>query len=192
MKNMFTNSITGLSALALLSCHHPQIAAPQDQFMQNLQELCGKAFAGTLVSTDAADDDLAGQPMVMHIRSCTDTEIQIPFYVGDDRSRTWILTKTDEGLRLKHRHNHEDGTADGVSMYGGNTTHTGSTTAQEFPVDQESVDMFVKEGLNVSVTNIWSVKLTDTLYTYEMRRKGRLFRVEFDLSKAVPTPQKPW
>ncbi len=191
MKTIFTYSISGLSAFVLLSCS-ANTTAPQDQFMQNLQDLCGKAFAGKLVSTDAADDDLAGQPMVMHIRSCTDTEIQIPFYVGDDRSRTWILTKTDAGLRLKHRHNHEDGTADGVSMYGGNTTHAGSITVQEFPVDQESVDMFVKEGLNVSVTNIWSVQLTDTLYTYEMRRKGRLFRVEFDLSKAVPTPQKPW
>ncbi len=191
MKTIFTYSISGLSAFVLLSCS-ANTTAPQDQFMQNLQDLCGKAFAGKLVSTDAADDDLAGQPMVMHIRSCTDTEIQIPFYVGDDRSRTWILTKTDAGLRLKHRHNHEDGKADGVSMYGGNTTHAGSITVQEFPVDQESVDMFVKEGLNVSVTNIWSVQLTDTLYTYEMRRKGRLFRVEFDLSKAVPTPQKPW
>ena len=40
--------------------------------------------------------------------------------VGEDRSRTWIVSVLSDGrLRLKHDHRHEDGEPDAITMYGG-------------------------------------------------------------------------
>ena len=30
----------------------------------------------------------------MHVRDCSERELRIPFHVGDDRSRTWVVTRT--------------------------------------------------------------------------------------------------
>ena len=39
----------------------------------------------------------------MHVRSCTPTEIRVPFHVGEDRSRTWVITRTDGGASAEAR-----------------------------------------------------------------------------------------
>lgn len=178
-----------ISTIALSACMSTN---PQDQFMDNVRALCGKSFAGTLVSTDESDQKLAAQPMVMHVASCESEEIRIPFNIGDNRSRTWVISKTTSGLRLKHQHNHKDGHADKVTQYGGDTIDMGTASRQEFPVDQYSKDMFVQEGLNVSVTNIWAIDITPTVFAYELRRENRHFRVEFDVAHEVDTPEKSW
>ena len=179
------------SALALMACQ-PQAATPQDAFFGALSQYCGKAYAGKLVSTDAVDADFAPKKMVMHVRECSDTTIRIPFHVEDDHSRTWVISKTDNGLRLKHDHRHEDGSEDAVTQYGGDTANAGTAARQEFPVDQFSIDMFKKEGLEASIVNIWAVEVTGTIYAYELRRPNRHFRVEFDMTKPVETPPAPW
>ena len=171
--------------------------APQDAFVANLRALCGQAFAGT-VETDVpaapGNDAFAGQPLVMHVRQCDEEELRIPFHVGEDRSRTWVLTRTGAGLRLKHDHRHADGSPDAVTLYGGDTADAGSDLRQEFPVDAESVAMFEREGLSASVSNTWAMELVPgERFTYELSRPGgRLFRVAFDLSAPVPAPPPPW
>ena len=139
--------------------------------------------------------------MVMHVRECSSSEIHVPFHVGKkdggwDRSRTWVITRTAGGLRLKHDHRHEDGTSDKLTMYGGETTMSGTGSRQEFAVDAESIALFNREGLPKSVTNIWAVEVGDSnAFAYELRRTGenaRFFRVEFELTKAVETPPPPW
>ena len=74
-----------------------------DAFFNSIKALCGKAFQGK-VSKDNVGNTFGDAELVMHVRKCTDSEIQIPFHVGDDASRTWILTKTGSGLMLKHDH----------------------------------------------------------------------------------------
>ncbi len=188
--------ILGLSALAVTACS--QADNPQEAFMDNLQEHCGKAYAGKLISTDAADADMAGLPMVMHMRECSDDEVKISFNVDDDRSRTWVITDTGQGMRLKHDHRHEDGVEDKVTQYGGDTDNPGSAMRQDFPVDQFSIDMFNQTGLEVSTTNVWAFYFGDDTLTYEMTRpykvepKIRLFRVEFDLSEEIDVPKASW
>lgn len=167
-------------------------APPQDAFFARLASLCGKAFAGRLVTTDPADNDMAGQAMVMHVRSCEPDEIRIPFHVGENRSRTWVVTRTASGLRLKHDHRHADGAPDEVTMYGGDTATAGGSTRQEFPVDAESIAMFKANGLERSITNVWALEADEKIFAYELRRANRHFRVEFDLTKEVPEPPAPW
>lgn len=180
--------------LALLAActHTPQARSPQDTFLANLRALCGKAFEGKLVSADKADATMAKERLVMHVRECSDDGVRVPFHVGDNRSRTWVVTRTATGLRLKHDHRHEDGSEDKVTQYGGDTATEGTAQRQEFPVDAFSIAMFERENLKASVTNTWAIEVTTTLFAYELRRANRFFRVEFDTTRAVTVPPPPW
>lgn len=180
--------------LLVLACSSETAPAgtPADVFMSNLSGHCGNAYAGRMVSTDEADADFATQEMVMHVRTCAKDQIRVPFHVGDDRSRTWVITRTEDGLRLKHDHRHEDGEEDVITQYGGDAARIDDAARIEFPVDQDSIDLFNREGLTASVTNVWALELTDDIFAYELRRANRYFRVEFDLSTPVDTPPAPW
>ena len=189
-----------LAAILLAGCATtPTNENRQDAFFGALAARCGKAYAGRLASDQEADAEMRGKAMVMHIRHCTPDRIEIPFHIdglgpdgGWDRSRTWIVSRTATGLRLKHDHRHADGTPDDVTLYGGDTADTGSATRQTFPVDAESIAMFERTGRGVSTTNIWSVETSDTGFTYGLDRQGRHFRVAFDYAKPVAPPPAPW
>ena len=83
-----------------------------------------------------ADSAFRRNTSVMHVRQCSDREIRIPFHVGENRSRTWVVTRTPQGLRLKHDHRHEDGTEDRVTQYGGDTRMTADAPRLEPPYDR--------------------------------------------------------
>lgn len=175
----------------------PVATAPVDAFLANLRPYCGQAFAGRITANEPPPetaDPFDGKTLVMHVRECEDNVLRIPFHVGDDHSRTWVLTRTADGLRLKHDHRHADGSDDAVTMYGGDTLAPGTAARQEFPVDAESITLFEKNGLGVSVTNVWAMEIEPgRRFVYELGRPGRLFRVEFDLTApVVPLPPAPW
>jgi hypothetical protein len=170
---------------------------PADVFYQRIKNMCGQAFAGRIIANTPASstpDPFEGKALVMHVRGCGEKELRVPFHVGDDHSRTWVITRTDSGLRLKHDHRHEDGTPDKSTMYGGDTRNAGTAQRQEFPVDAHSVAMFQQQGMNASVTNTWAMEIVPgNTFLYELSRPGgRLFQVEFDLSKPVELPPAPW
>lgn len=161
-------------------------ATAQDAFFANLTELCGQRFEGKVVTTEAADSDFAGKRLLMHVRDCSADEIRIPFWVGEDRSRTWVVTRTESGLRLKHDHRQPDGKADPLHWYGGDTANEGTAERQEFPVDQESIDLFNANDASVSTTNVWAMEIhPQKTFSYELRRPNRHFQVDFDLTKPV-------
>ena len=194
------HALSLLAAAMLAGCAAtPAAADPQHDFFAALSAHCGKAYAGRLASDQEADADMRGKAMIVHFRTCTPGRLEIPFHIeglaedgGWDRSRTWIITRTDSGLRLKHDHRHADGSKDELTMYGGDTAAPGSAARQEFPVDAESIAMFTRTGRSVSNSNIWAVETTGTGYTYELRREGRLFRVAFDYDRPVTPPPAPW
>lgn len=174
-------------------------SAPADAFLAALASHCGQAFAGRIVANEPAStepDAFEGKDLVMHVRCCDDParELRVPFHVGEDHSRTWVLTRTDGGLRLKHDHRHEDGSPDEQTMYGGETTTAGTAVRQEFPVDAESIELFGRTGADVSTTNTWAMEIEPgSRFLYELSRPGgRMFQVEFDLATPVAEPPTPW
>jgi hypothetical protein len=182
-----------LLATALSGCaQHAAPVAPAGALMARIASLCGKAFAGRVVTTDPADVAFASKPLVMHVASCAPGRIGVPFHAGTDRSRTWVLTRTAGGLSLKHDHRHADGTPDKLTMYGGDTIAPGTPTRQEFPADAESIALFRALGAERSVTNVWAIEADARIFAYELRRPGRHFRVEFDLTRPVEVPPLPW
>jgi hypothetical protein len=186
MKHIVTLAVAA-AAIALSSCATtPRASAQQDAFFANLTTLCGQRFEGKVVTTDAADAGFASERLLMHVRDCSTQEIRIPFWVGDDRSRTWVVTRTSEGLTLKHDHRDPEGNPDGLHWYGGDTTGTGTATRQEFPVDDFSIELFNAGNAAVSTTNVWAIDVQPgSLFAYELRRTNRHFRVEFDVTKPV-------
>jgi hypothetical protein len=159
-------------------------------FWNSLKKLCGKAYEGKVIAAPADDTTFKDKELVMHVRACEENRIRIPFVVGTDRSRTWILTRKKGRILLKHDHRHEDGKPDKVTQYGGWTTNSGLATRQVFPADQETVDIIPAAG-----PNVWWIEIVDGQYfSYNLRRMGseRYFSIRFDVTKEVKAPEAPW
>ena len=76
---------------------------PSEKFWTQLEAHCGKAYAGQIVSGAVEGDGFTGKKLVMHVRACETNDIRIPFFVGDDKSRTWVLhMNSDNIISLKH------------------------------------------------------------------------------------------
>ena len=108
----------------------------RERFFEALAGWCGATFEGQ--SSFPPEGPFAGQLLVATIAECSENELRVPFAVGEDHSRTWIITRGSEGLLLKHDHRHEDGTPDEITMYGGWATGEGSALSQSFAADEHT------------------------------------------------------
>ena len=182
--------VAALFALLFMACSRAPVPepVPPPPLWSALQPLCGQAFEGRMTEgTAPSDAEIGAQRLVMHVRSCTADEIRIPFHVGENRSRTWVLTRTGSRLRLKHDHRHEDGSEDAVTQYGGDATDV-SRLSVDFPADAHTASL-----IPAAATNIWTLAVDPgRTFTYALRREGRRFRVEFDLTRPVAAPPAPW
>ena len=183
-----------LASTAALARPAPLVSIPShDSFFNSIAAHCGKAFEGKVTVDNATGpSSFADKKLVMHVRKCNERELQVPFHVGDDASRTWIITKTGSGLSLKHDHRHKDGSDDVSTMYGGHTVDAGFANMQSFPADQYSKELFVSQGIPQSVGNTWQMYIYPEQFTYRLIRQGREFRVDFDLTKPITPPAAPW
>ncbi len=172
----------------LLAQSQHELAPEQDAFWSSILELCGKAFE----RIDAM--------YVMHVRQCFPDEIRIPVHVGDpedgswNRSRTWILTRTAEGIRLKHDHRYPDGSEEEVTQYGGDTDEVGTANIQTFPADEFTRE-FIGARVRGAENNIWRMEITPgEVFAYRLTRTtfDRALRWAFDLTNPVDPPPAPW
>uniref|UniRef100_UPI004048BF64 hypothetical protein n=1 Tax=Rheinheimera sp. TaxID=1869214 RepID=UPI004048BF64 len=185
-------SVVALAATADIVQPAPLVSiASHDAYFDNLRAHCGKAYQGKVVMDNPKSEGFDGR-LIMHVRKCTDSQLQIPFHVGDNHSRTWIITKTGSGLSLKHDHRNKDGSHDVSTMYGGHTLDAGWPTVQSFPADQYSKELFVRLGNPASNGNTWQMYIYPNTFSYRLVRDGREFRVDFDLTKPVALPPTPW
>lgn len=163
---------------------------PADAFWASLRSLCGKTYPGQVTEAIPADTVFSRAALLMQVRECSADSVRIPFHVGDDRSRTWVITRTPDGLRLKHDHRHQDGSEDAVTQYGGDSRAPGTDTVQEFPADVHTATL-----IPAARTNVWTVEVEPgRRFAYALRREGteRRIRVEFDLTRPVASPPPPW
>jgi hypothetical protein len=177
-------------ALAALAMAGTAAANPLDSYWENLQALCGKAFEGQLITHPEGELGFVGQRLVMHVRDCGPGRIRIPFMVGDDRSRTWVLTRMADRIELKHDHRHEDGTPEDSTMYGGTSTNLGRANEQYFPADEQT-----RQVIEAAFSNVWVMRVyPGEKFTYGLWRLGtpRVFQVDFDLAREIEPPEAPW
>ena len=194
MKKYCAYVLLGLAVIsnAALAREAPLVSIPtHDAFFNAIKAHCGKAFQGK-VSKDNVGNTFGDAKLVMHVRKCTDSEIQIPFHVGDDASRTWIVTKTGAGLMLKHDHRNEDGSFHSSTMYGGHTVDEGFPQVQSFPADVYSKALFIESGIAASTDNVWQMMISPSRFSYRLIRPAREVQVDFDLKNPIATPSAPW
>ncbi len=161
-----------------------------EKFWVQLEVHCDKAYEGEIISGGKEGDGFTGKKLIMHVRSCQKNDIRIPFFVGDDKSRTWVLHKnSDNILRLKHDHRNPDGTEEKSTQYGGTSSNVGLENLQMFPADAHTAQL-----IPAAATNVWWFTIDEKSLTYNLRRIGndRLFTVKFDLTKTIATPSAPW
>ena len=172
---------SALSTLAiagmLAACASPTAPTdPRAQFMAALKSMCGQRFEGGLSYALDPTNDFTGKPMATQV-ICTESGVRMPVAVGDDRSRTWVVTQPAGGLELRHDHRHPDGTPDAVTMYGGLAREGGTGLSQSFMADAHTYRM-----VPGAETNVWTVSLSQDkrVLTYHLARHGKP-RVEFVL-----------
>jgi hypothetical protein len=170
------------AAAVLSACATTPLKSGQDQFFASVSSHCGHSLHGRLVSNDPQDAAMNGKPIIGHFVGCTASEVRINIAVGDDTSRTWLISRTPGGLRLKHLQFHKDGTEAEVSRYGGDATTTGTAQRQEFPPDAFTSDLFTRVVSRPgNLTNVWAVEARpNDFYAHELRNAttGRFFRLE--------------
>jgi hypothetical protein len=124
-------------------------------FFANLGKLCGAVYEGASVAPDDGGAAFAGKRLSATVEACDASEIRIPFAVGEDRSRTWIVTRSAAGLVLRHDHRHADGAPDAQTMYGGGAGSDGSAIAQHFRADDYTATL-----IPAAATNVWTLTLS--------------------------------
>lgn len=169
---------TLITACACSSCAPAQdvedyIGPQQAAFFNNLKSLCGKTFVGKTVYPEDPDHDFAGKKLVATVESCGARNIAIPFSVGEDTSRTWVITATYDGLLFKHFHQNPDGSHHDVSFYGGfagdYNGQKGTAYKQYFPADEQTAEM-----IPAAKTNAWMMEFNPETkeLTYYLERHG--------------------
>jgi hypothetical protein len=162
--------------------------ADASEFFNNVKRLCGQRYAGKAVFTPTPEDPMAQARLVMQVEACTPGEIRIPFHVGENRSRTWVLRWSQkEGLEFRHEHRHEDGTLDPVTNYGGWAAPFGTAWRQSFPADGLTANL-----IPAAKTNVWTLEIErqqekPVRFVYDLKRDGKpRFRAVFDTTKPLP------
>lgn len=163
--------------------------ATQKAFFNNLSKMCGQRFEGATDFPQNADHPMVGKKLLMSVGPCDKKEIRIPFHVGDDKSRTWILTLGEKGLLFKHDHRHPDGTPDKITMYGGWAAAKGTPHLQRFPADPDTIKLIPE-----AATNVWTLQLIPEkhqfMYYLERNSQPR-YRAYFNLNTLSPSKQSP-
>jgi hypothetical protein len=164
----------------------------RDRFFYNLAAHCGNAYEGGLTLAPPGDDMLEGDELlVVHFRECREDELRLPFHIRNtdgtwNRSRTWIITRHDDRLELRHDHRQPDGSEDETTMYGGFTTGDGTSGRQIFQSVPRTEETGIFRG--------WRIEIEpDVRYTYgTVRGDEWSWRIDFDLSTPAEEPPAPW
>jgi hypothetical protein len=181
---MRTLSIMGCAALA--ACAPVVSENPSDTFFDNMTALCGGSYSGQVVSDQAVDADWIGSALVVGPVTCETDVIRMPLAVGEDASRTWVLTRNSDDLEFRHEHVEPDGTPSAVTQYGGYARDGGSPMRQDFPADELTKTNFSENGLTVSLPNVWTLTFDGQTLGYALARPAtktdpaRDFRAVFD------------
>ena len=146
----------GLEAAFVLASSQPR-PREQEQFWASLTALCGKAYEGKGVEAPPGNTTYTGKRLVMHVRRCEPDAVYIPFHVGENRSRSWVITRTNKGLLLRHDHRHEDGyrgRSHAIRRSHDRCWHDGSTGISNGQAERRADDMVRRIGSREGV-RVW-------------------------------------
>ena len=172
-----------INIITVLLVISTSIYAQNDKtFLKDLKTLEGKTFFGKAIyMPDTINkNDFWGKKLSFTIVKGKKSELRMPFQVGENKSRTWVLSKTKNGLQFKHDHRHDDGSMDSITNYGGDSDIKISTSlTQYFPADE-----FTSKLIPAAATNRWIMEFSQDKkkFYYILERNNILrFKAEFYL-----------
>ncbi len=158
--------------------------AQQNEFFERFRKLEGRKFAGQQVFAAETMPSWADKELVMHVHEFHEDVVYIPFRVGENTSRTWMLFRKRNGqLRLRHDHRHPDGSSEELTLYGGYSAPGSNASKQIFPADEYTRNLPV----NIS-DNGWIMEFDEDAdtFSYMLTKDGELmFRADFDLTEEL-------
>ncbi len=159
--------ITGLSFVFTVHAEESTSNKAHSDFFQNMTSLCGQTFEGASTFPDDPNHDFAGKLLVADFADCSESEIRVKFVVGEDHSRTWVITQSEEGLLLKHDHRNPDGTPEDETNYGGWANQAGNAYTQHFEADEDTAAL-----IPAASTNVWMLAYNPEtkILTYDLKR----------------------
>jgi len=201
---MSSRLMSGLFVLLItVSCQSNQESAeiavlteepqPYEVFFDSLAVHCGNAYQGGLTTAPPGDDMITFDDiLVVHFRECEENLLKVPFHIQTvadgnwNRSRTWLFTRHEDGLELRHDHRKPDGSEDEVTMYGGfqyGVNEAGVQIFQSVPRTEES-----------GIFRGWRIEIEPNVrYTYgTVRGDEWSWRIDFDLTTPIEAPPAPW
>jgi len=161
---------------------------PSDAFFENMLVLCGQTVSGRVISEQEVDADWRASDLVVGPVTCVSDTIRLPLAVGENTSRTWVLSRTKSDLIFRHEHVEPDGSPSAVTQYGGVAREGGTAARQDFPADAATKANFQENGLAASLPNVWTLSLDNDRLLYALARPAteadpaRDFRAEFPLN----------
>jgi hypothetical protein len=190
-----------LAGTILISCaesnqESEEPAGPDSpgQFFDALTRQCGNAYPGRLTLEPQGDEMLTGtELLIVHFRECEEDQLKLPFHIELeeeeewDRSRTWIFTKHENNLEIRHDHRKSDGSSDNATMYGGFSYGDGTVIRHEFKSVERTEETGMFRGWRIEI-------VPGERYTYgTIRDTTWSWRVDFDLSAPLDElPPAPW
>ncbi len=157
----------------------------ETSFLENYADYCGYAYRGESTLVELGEGNpLEGADLVMILDDCSKDEVRMPFYVDDDRSRTWIVRRMNGRLHLSHDHRYPNGTEYDANLYGGYADEDGDAETVYFPSDERTIAERPSREINR-----WSKSFDHENQRYHYRlylRDTLRYEAEFDLSDPLP------
>ncbi len=171
------------AAISFGGCQSPERNHTLDahMYLSNFLPHNELIFDGEVVAEKTPEGTFVGEPLRMQVQSWRNEEVRVAFQVGDDRSRTWVLTRQEDGrVHLRHDHRDPDGTPHDLTDYGGYGYVLEDWTSCSFAADERTTRM-----LPEAATNVWTMSFDreNDRFIYDLRRHDRpRFRAVFDLT----------
>lgn len=172
---LFSLMTVALLALGCSDSSSRREAAPQAEFWEGMQSLCGQDLAGQVYEIPAGEEDFAG--VVLSVSRCSRSKIEADLSVNGRIREIWSIRRTRSSLVLEHR-DYALG-EDKVLIYGGTTESRGTAAAQTFPANEATRSL-----LEAFQTNVWTLRFLKgrhLVYRLDRAEKSPFFELRFDL-----------
>ena len=159
---------------------------PEQEFWGRVSALCTNAYTGKMITDDPQDAAFKDAQLAVSFDECSKNRIDMFLVKDGEPYAKWVLTKSKDGLELRHIHKQ------GLTGYGGYSAPNSSGSRINFPADDVSKKRFDEAQIAASKQNVWALTArAGSVFTYELSRPGREVIFAFETTNPVELKLSP-
>jgi hypothetical protein len=139
----------------------------QGEFFANLFENCGETFSGQVSEMQETQNDISGETLIATFQTCTEEEVQIALAENGNALRTWIVSRSDDGLQLNLRNANAGDPTMEATGFGGMANDEGSANSQVFEASDSTA-----EAMGDTDAGVWTLGIEDGQFSYALEQGG--------------------